>query len=174
MERSQTAYVILGILAIHDNQSGYEIRKTIQQSVGFFWGESYGQIYPTLKRLAGEGLIEPVPSTSTGRKPRQEYSITPAGRECLQHWLALPYRHDPPRDEFLLKLFFARDAAPGVATAHIRHFQRNLQSLLANLEELEPLARAHNSHQPGFRYSGRSHVCRTLRGQHLRQQLGYA
>jgi len=54
MERSQTAYVILGILAIHDNQSGYEIRKTIQQSVGFFWGESYGQIYPTLKRLPDE------------------------------------------------------------------------------------------------------------------------
>ena len=49
MELSRTAYVVLGILAIHDNQSGYEIRKTIEQSVGFFWGESYGQLYPTLK-----------------------------------------------------------------------------------------------------------------------------
>ena len=62
MKRSQTAYVILGILAIHDNQSGYEIRKTIQQTVGFFWGESFGQIYPTLKKLLADGLIAPAKS----------------------------------------------------------------------------------------------------------------
>ena len=59
MSQSQTSYVILGILAIHPHQSGYEIRKTIQQSVGFFWSESFGQIYPTLKRLNAEKLIVP-------------------------------------------------------------------------------------------------------------------
>jgi DNA-binding PadR family transcriptional regulator len=51
MKQSQTSYVILGILAIHPNQSGYEIRQTIQQTVGFFWGESYGQLYPTSSGL---------------------------------------------------------------------------------------------------------------------------
>ena len=51
MEYKPTAFVILGILAIHPHQSGYEIRKTVQQTVGFFWGESYGQLYPTLKSL---------------------------------------------------------------------------------------------------------------------------
>jgi DNA-binding PadR family transcriptional regulator len=152
MQRNQTAYVILGILAIHPHQSGYEIRKTIQQSVGFFWGESYGQIYPTLKRLVAEGLIVPSSSGASSRANRQEYSIAPAGHARLRQWLAVPCRDDPPRDEFLLKLFFARDAAPGVTAAHIRHFQEKLRSLLATLQELEPLARAHSSHQPGFRY----------------------
>lgn len=150
MERNQTAFVILGILAIHPHQSGYEIRKTIQQSVGFFWGESYGQIYPTLKRLAAEGLIEPSQSTSKPRPKRQEYSITSAGQLRLQEWLAVPCRDDPPRDEFLLKLFFGLDAGPGVSVGHIKRFQEKNRAMLASLEELEKLGRAHSSHHPGF------------------------
>jgi DNA-binding PadR family transcriptional regulator len=150
MQLKQTAYVILGILAIHDDQSGYEIRKTIQQSVGFFWGESYGQIYPTLKRLAADGLIVPSRSASSGRTRRQEYSITAAGRSALQEWLAVPYRDDPPRDEFLLKLFFGVEAAPGVSIAHIRKFQEKNRAMLATLLQLESLGRAHSSHHPGF------------------------
>ena len=152
MSQSQTSYVILGILAIHPHQSGYEIRKTIQQSVGFFWSESFGQIYPTLKRLNAEKLIVPSSSGAAARGNRQEYSITPAGHDCLQQWLALPFRDDPPRNEFLLKLFFARDAGPGVAIAHVRRFQESNRQILATLEYLEPLARAHNSQNPGFPY----------------------
>lgn len=150
MERNQTAFVILGILAIHPHQSGYEIRKTIQQSVGFFWGESYGQIYPTLKRLAAEGLIEPSKSAASPRPKRQEYSITQAGQIRLEEWLAMPCRDDPPRDEFLLKLFFGRDAGPGVSVGHIRRFQEKNRHMLATLLELERLGRAHSSHHPGF------------------------
>ena len=150
MELNQTAYVILGILTIHPDQSGYEIRKTVQQSVGFFWGESYGQIYPTLKRLAAEGLIVPSQSTSKTRSKRQEYSITPAGQLRLQEWMAVPYRDDPPRSEFLLKLFFGREAAPGVSIEHLRRFQGKNRQMLATILELEALARVHNSHQEGF------------------------
>jgi DNA-binding PadR family transcriptional regulator len=118
--------------------------------VGFFWGESYGQIYPTLKRLAAEGLIEPAQSTSATRPTKQEYSITAAGSLCLQEWLSKPYRDDPPRDEFLLKLFFGWEAGPGISTAHVRRFQENNRRLLATLRELEDLGRAHSSHHPGF------------------------
>jgi PadR family transcriptional regulator AphA len=156
MERKQTAYVILGILAIHPYQSGYEIRKTIQQSVGFFWGESYGQLYPTLKRLAGEGLIEPsssgARSGTKSSKGRQEYSITAAGQACLREWVAVPWRDDPPRDEFLLKLFFGAEGAPAVSVAHIRRFQERTRTMLATLVELEALGSARSSHYPGFRF----------------------
>jgi DNA-binding PadR family transcriptional regulator len=152
MQRNQTTYVILGILAIHPHQSGYEIRQTIQQTVGFFWGESFGQIYPALKRLAVDGLIVRSSSGASSRSNRQEYSLTPAGHTCLQGWLALPYREDPPRDEFLLKLFFGHDAAPGVSISHLRHFQEKHRYILATLERLEPMARAYSSQNPGFPY----------------------
>ena len=67
MKSSQTAYVILGLLSIESRQSGYDMRRTIQGSVGYFWGESYGQIYPTLRRLTAEGLITPHGQAAKGR-----------------------------------------------------------------------------------------------------------
>jgi DNA-binding PadR family transcriptional regulator len=151
MELSRTAYVVLGVLAIHDNQSGYEIRKTIEQSVGFFWGESYGQLYPTLKKLVAEGLVI-AEAAEAGNRARRSYSINTAGRECLKNWLAVPFRDDPPRDEFLLKLFFGQQAAPGVSVAHIRAFQQKSRRFLDTMLELELLARARNAHLPGFQY----------------------
>jgi DNA-binding PadR family transcriptional regulator len=147
MNYGRTAYVVLGILAIEPGQSGYEIRKTIEGTVGFFWGESYGQLYPTLKKLTADVLI-------TARKPksgtRQEYSIAPAGRAALAQWLALPYRDDPPRDEFLLKLFFGHEAAPSIALAHLRDFQQKHRQVLATLLEIEAVSRARSAPLPGF------------------------
>src|ERR1035441_5790648 len=137
MKRNQTAYVILGLLSIESNQSGYDIHKTVQGSVGYFWGESYGQIYPTLKRLAEEGLIEPSKSTSSARPQRRQYCLTAAGRARLQEWLAVPYRDDPPYHEVLLQPSLGRAGAPSVSIGHIREFQDKLRRLLATFLEIE-------------------------------------
>jgi PadR family transcriptional regulator AphA len=147
---SQTAYVILGLLSIEGKQSGYDMRKTIQGSVGYFWGESYGQIYPALRRLTAEGLI--AQSGPEGRGGRREYSLTAAGHARLQEWLAVPYRMDPPRDEFLLKLFFGREAGPGVSERHVLEFQEKNRRLLATIEEIGRVGREKNAHHPHFRY----------------------
>lgn len=154
---SRTDYVILGLLSIEAHQSGYEMRKTIQGSVGYFWSESYGQLYPTLKRLTAEGLIAPSRRAAKGRAAkgrggRQEYSLTAAGHARLKEWLALPYRPDPPRDEFLLKLFFGREAGPGVAVAHVRRFQEEYRQALALIEEIGRVGTAKNAEHPHFRF----------------------
>jgi len=149
MKLNQTAYAILGILSFHPRQSGYHIRKTVETTVGFFWGESFGQIYPTLKRLTAEGLIVP-DGAPTGPKNRLEYSLTLAGHACLEEWLAVPYRSDPPRDEFLLKLFFGGEAAPAVSMEHLRKFRERNQRLLATLEQVELLSAQQNANQPGY------------------------
>ncbi len=147
---SQTAYLILGLLAIEGRQSGYDIRKTVEGSVNYFWSESYGQIYPTLKRLAAERLIVAEAPDAAGRRQRQRYSITPAGQARLREWLAIPYRDDPPRSQFLLKLFFGREADPGVAIAQVRQFQENNRRLLATIREIEKIA--------GVRQAGHPHL----------------
>ena len=150
MELNQTACLILGMLAIEDHQSGYDIRKTVEGSVNYFWGESFGQIYPTLKRLAAEGLIRPDASDSEDRRQPRRYSLTAAGRARLKEWLAVPYREHPPRDEFLLKLFFGREAAPSVSIAHIHDFQAKNRRLLATLLELEALANQRQEGNPNL------------------------
>jgi DNA-binding PadR family transcriptional regulator len=151
MSQSRTTYVILGLLSIEPNQSGYDIRKAIESSVGYFWSESYGQIYPALKRLTAEGLITPSPPASKPRQRRQEYSLTDAGRACLRDWLALPFQNDPPRNEFLLKLFFGREAPPSVTIGHVRELQERNGRSLSTMLEIERFAQtqgSQNPHQP--------------------------
>jgi DNA-binding PadR family transcriptional regulator len=148
---NRTAYVVLGILSIEPNKSGYDIRKAIEGSVGHFWGESYGQIYPTLKRLVAEGLIVANTVPSTSRKKRQEYALTDAGQECLRAWLELPFQNDPPRNEFLLKLFFGRDVPVRVSIAHVRDCQEKNRRMLATLMGFQDLMHKQsppNAHAP--------------------------
>jgi DNA-binding PadR family transcriptional regulator len=152
MKNSRTAYVILGGLSIQPNLSGYELHKAIEENFGSFWGESYGQIYPTLKRLVSEGLIEACKPAAAPRKRRQEYALTDAGRACLREWLALPFQNDPPRNEFLLKLFFGHEAAPGVSIAHVRELQERNRRTLATLEGIEKMALQDQSQNPNKPY----------------------
>ena len=101
---SPTARVILGLLAWQP-RTGYEIKQATDQSTRFFWGASYGQIYPELRRLEDAGLVgsreEP-----RGRVPRRIYSLTKAGRSALDAWLEEADESYEMRDEGLLKLFF--------------------------------------------------------------------
>jgi DNA-binding PadR family transcriptional regulator len=148
MKENQTAWLILGMLSIEPNRSGYDIRKAVEASVSYFWRESYGQIYPTLKRLAAEGLIIPRQSGLKGRPERQEYSLSAKGRACLEEWLAAPYRDYPIRSEFLLKLFFGRAVPLGVSVQHIRTFQERGRRSLTTLLELERQVRARHRGNP--------------------------
>jgi len=148
MKQNQTAWLILGMLSIEPNRSGYDIRKAVETSVSYFWRESYGQIYPTLKRLAAEGLIIPRRQGLKGRAERQEYSLSPKGRARLREWLAAPYRDYTMRSEFLLKLFFGRAVPLAVSVQHIRTFQERGRRSLATLLELEKQARARHRGNP--------------------------
>lgn len=153
MKRNRTSYVILGMLSIEPNKSGYDFHKTVVDNFGSFWDESYGQIYPTLKRLVAEGLILPSKSPSGPGKQRQEYALTETGRLCLREWLALPFQNDLPRNDFLLKMFFGREAAPGVALAHVRELQRRNLRMRATLEGIESTAnqqQSPNPHRPNW------------------------
>lgn len=162
MRRNQTEFVLLGLLAIEASQSGYDLRRMIQGSVGYFWGESYGQIYPALQRLTKEGLIvesgakaQSKPRSkkkAAGTKERRAFSITAEGRARLTEWLALPYRETPPRDEFLLKLFFGGEAGAPATERQILEFQKKNRGLLATLEEIGRLSHERNGQHPDFPY----------------------
>jgi DNA-binding PadR family transcriptional regulator len=101
---SPTARVILGLLAWRP-RTGYEIKQVTDQSTRFFWGASYGQIYPELRRLEAAGLVESR-EEPRGRVPRRVYSLTKAGRTALDAWLEEADESYEVRDEGLLKLFF--------------------------------------------------------------------
>jgi DNA-binding PadR family transcriptional regulator len=152
MEHKRTAYVLLGLLAIEPDQSGYDLKKTIEGSVGFFWGESYGQLYPTLKQLTSEGLVKSTTPESVAGRKRQLYSITPLGLDALKTWLALPYRMAPLRDEFLLKLFFGHTAGIETTIAQVKEFQTKTRDLVQSLEMIGQLSQQHQVNRPELLY----------------------
>lgn len=115
--------------------SGYELRQLIEGSIGNFWSESYGQIYPALKRLEQDGLVSVAEGERAGSKI---YTLTEAGDQRLRRWLGVAPRAQVPRNELLLKLFFG--ALQPVATSQ-QHVAERRRGLLADLKRYEAIER---------------------------------
>jgi len=110
--------------------SGYDIRQLIPRSIGYFWTESYGQIYPSLKKLAAAGLIEKKTERQSGRPDRHLYSLTKAGSEQLKQWLQLPVPEPVPRNELLLKVFLGAHVPLRVSREHVTaHLETHRKAL---------------------------------------------
>ena len=89
--------------------SGYAVRAAIRDQLGFFWSESFGQIYPTLLALHGRGEVE----KHDGSRPGSSlYSLTPTGRRRMLALLEQPDSPTPRRDGFMLRLFLGRSLGP--------------------------------------------------------------
>lgn len=123
-ELNQSQFALLGLLSLGP-MSGYDLKQLSEWSVGHFWRESYGQIYPHLKRLAAQGLVSSKTEGGSGRRDRHVYRLTAAGREALRSWLAKPAVAEVPRNEMLLKLFFGGLVAPRISAEHVAR-QRTL------------------------------------------------
>ncbi|MCU0611583.1 MAG: PadR family transcriptional regulator [Candidatus Eisenbacteria bacterium] len=132
---NKTRYAVLGLLS-SGPKSGYDIRRESEHGIGHFWHETYGAIYPMLRRLEEEGLIQGE-SGGHGRRPRRVYPITPRGLDALRAWLAAPPERSRVRDELLLKAYFGREARDAL----LRHVQRCKVESLARLAELDGIRR---------------------------------
>jgi DNA-binding PadR family transcriptional regulator len=125
------APVILGFLS-WGPRSGYAIKQIVDHSTRFFWAASYGSIYPQLRRLEEEGLIEGEESP-TGARQRKIYRLIPAGREALQDWLRSSGSGWELRDAGVLRIFFAAALPPDEAIEAVREHRAEHERTLAVL-----------------------------------------
>jgi DNA-binding PadR family transcriptional regulator len=121
--------VLLGLLTIAP-MSGYDLGQTIRTSVGFFWNESYGQIYPNLRTLASEGFVTSKTERQKGKPERHIYSITKKGRERLAAWLAIEPQPEIPRNELLLKLFFGAQVPAEILIGYVEEMVEKQSALV--------------------------------------------
>lgn len=103
---NKSKYALLGVLS-HKSGSGYDIKKFCDESIGYFWNENFGHIYPVLKKLEEENLITKTTEENEGHPQKNIYSITQKGKDELNQWLKLPIDKAPRRSEMLLKIFFS-------------------------------------------------------------------
>ena len=143
--------ILLGLLAI-EPMSGYDLGLTIRASVGHIWNESYGQIYPNLKRLAAEGFVTAKTEQQKGKPDRHIYSITEKGRERLVKWLEVQPQPEIPRNEFLLKLFFGDRIPTEILIGWVERMIESESGVLRELMRVERDEIAQNQHYPGAPY----------------------
>jgi len=132
---SRTRWVVLGMLSASP-MTGYGLRKAIAGSVGHFWQESFGQLYPALRQLAAEGLVEARATRGGPGRGGATYHVTPRGRAALARWLALPPVLAKQRNELLLKVFFAGAVPPEVTARNLDGVATTLRGELAALEAI--------------------------------------
>jgi DNA-binding PadR family transcriptional regulator len=106
-------------------QTGYELKHLMGRSVGFFFGASYGSIYPALRDLEREGSVRVSEVVQSRRPNKKVYEITDAGRERFREALGEQPASDAFRSEFLMHLFFG----------HLHESERLLELVRERREE---------------------------------------
>lgn len=101
-------YAILGLM-MQAPVTGYDIAKAFGPGLGSFWSAKHSQIYPELKRLTEEGLIQYSVVTQGERMEKKLYEITDAGQEDFMQWLLQDPPLEPtPKDVFRLRSYYSQ------------------------------------------------------------------
>jgi len=96
-------HVILTL--IHQSPStGYEINKSFEQKIGFFWYASHQQVYQELAKLKKSELLICKCIPQTDKPNKKLYSITMKGRGELKTWLHQPLPERKYKDILLVRL----------------------------------------------------------------------
>ena len=85
--------------------SGYQLAKTFDSSIGFFWKADHQQIYRELSKLRDRGHIEGHEVVQSGKPNKLVYTLTSEGRAALKHWAARPSRPASIKDDLLVRMF---------------------------------------------------------------------
>lgn len=131
-----TEFAILGLIA-EEPRSGYDIKKEVEERLSHFWSQSYGHIYPMLRRLHERGLVAKTLERQDGRPDRKVYSLTDEGREALEAWFAEPPPPQRPRNELLLRIFLGRHAPAEHLLRDVRNYRAGVARTLAELRAVE-------------------------------------
>lgn len=163
---NKSKYAILGLLGLSP-MSGYDIKKKIERSTSNFWNESYGQIYPILKKLVAQGLATQVVEEQLGKPDRHVYKLTDKGQQELQSWLIEPAEPQVERIEILLKLFFGQQVAVADNIRHVEQFRELQEKSLQKYEAIEQEMQEKGTDNPNFPYwlmtvSYKLHVTKAL------------
>jgi len=144
-------YAILGILNISPS-TGYDIKKYCDKVLNGFWNENFGHIYPTLRKMLEEGMIEVVLKEENENKIC--YGITEKGKQELEVWLLEETIRQPVRSEFMLKLLFSSSQPQERVIQMLEHYkelhERDIEKYLEMQESLEQSIQAVSGNRAFF------------------------
>ena len=130
-----TEAALLGVLALKGPLSGYDVRKAVDNGVGYFWGPAKTQIYTVLPRLVDAGFATREQVEQTDRPDKHVYEVTTAGRAAVTAWLEAPPTPGGDRSPFLLRVFLGALGSPEALIRHVRAQREEAESLRDDLQQ---------------------------------------
>jgi DNA-binding PadR family transcriptional regulator len=112
--------------------TGYELTQQVRRSLRFVWPTSEGHLYREQKKLVALGWAT-VEDEPVGRRTRQRYAITPAGRKALRTWLASPPEEPHLQVEGVLRAFYGNHTGPHELAASMRATAASARDMLGEL-----------------------------------------
>lgn len=118
-------YALLALLTA-EPLTGYDAAKRFGGSVGHVWHAPDSQIYPELRRMEKEGLIEGEQVRWGPKSTKTRYSITDSGVLAFREWMDSPLDYAPVRDAAHMRAAYFEWADPDSARdclrRHIDHY----------------------------------------------------
>lgn len=126
---------LLALLVV-EPMTGYDLHKQFESSVGHVWHAPDSQIYPELRRMESEGLLEgeEIPWGPRGKK--RQYHVTEAGKAAFKTWMNTPLDYARTRDPAHLKAAYMEWADPDAARAQLRAHIEHHTLLLGQWREM--------------------------------------
>ena len=133
---------ILGLLK-QQPMHGYQLSRELGESLGGFWRVSYGSLYPTLRRLEGDGLVEPEPGEVAGGRRKTVYRITDRGEAAFLELLQeTPADSSAEDTRFRVRFAFFRYLTPETRVRLLERRRAFLEERLRTLDGSLQVGRA--------------------------------
>jgi DNA-binding PadR family transcriptional regulator len=133
--------------------TGYELAKTFDSSIGFFWRASHQQIYRELQQLRAKGLVDSKDVIQTDRPNKTIYTITKRGFDHIRAWSRDLSDRPPVRDNMLLKLYALDRIDLEALATEIKNRLDKHRARLAVYTRI--MAQRYSNRQLGLRETGR-------------------
>src|ERR1700748_889889 len=85
--------------------TGYELAKTFDASIGFFWKADHQQIYRELSKLRERGHVQACEVGQSGNPTKLVYTLAAEGRAAFRHWAARPSVPASIKDDLLVRMY---------------------------------------------------------------------
>lgn len=130
---------LLGLLSA-EPMSGYDLNRILDETFGYVWTAPHSQIYPALRQMESEGLIE-ADLQRTGGRERRVYRVLDAGLDYLRSWAAEPVVYSGERDAPHLKAsmmhLLSLDESEALFRAHVSYFRQRVAIWETRIEAIE-------------------------------------
>ncbi|MBB5918293.1 DNA-binding PadR family transcriptional regulator [Nocardia transvalensis] len=145
-------YALLGLLRDRP-ATGYDLTQRFAEGIGrYAWSAKHSQIYPELRKLTDEGLIEVVEEGSRGKRV---YALTGPGHTELRGWLLRGPEPGTVRNPVLLWMFLVGRLDPADATRALEGVEKHAVDMLAELTETYESLTADGEDSPAGAYAAK-------------------